>query len=249
MFKISKRFSLIASVLGVLAFHTIAADNHTANSPDEIIQKADAVRNPASSYFIQVEVKSTEDPSDVHVFNVAIQGNQKTRIETVQPKRDRGRTLLMLGENMWVYVPNLKREVRVSLNQKLTGQAANGDISRMRWSGDYTAQKETVTESEWQLLLTSAKKGLTYDKIRVWIQKDNFHPLRAEYLSSQGKVLKKATYQNYQTLAGGVRPSEIVIQDAAKPSETSVITIKEMHVRTFPAAVFNKNELNTQYLK
>ena len=49
---------------------------------------------------------------------------------------------------IWVFIPNLKRSVRVGLSQKLTGQAANGDISRMRWSGDYTPKllKETKKE-------------------------------------------------------------------------------------------------------
>jgi outer membrane lipoprotein-sorting protein len=245
------RFLLSVGVIGILSTDAIAGVEN-ANPPlsaKEIVEKADAIRNPAAAYFIKVEVKSTEDPSDIHVFNVAIQGNEKTRIETVQPKRDRGRTLLMLGENMWVYIPNLKREVRVSLNQKLTGQAANGDISRMRWSGDYTAQKESESEADWQLLLTAAKKGLTYDKIRVWVQKNNFHPTHAEYLTSQGKVLKKATYQNYKQMAGDLRPTEIVIQDAVKLSDQSIITIKDMQVKAFPGSVFNKNELDSQHLK
>lgn len=218
-------------------------------SPDEILKKADAIRNPAQSYYIDVQVKSTEDPSDIHQFHVAIHGNDKTRIETVEPKRDRGRTMLMLGENMWVFVPNLKREVRVSLNQKLTGQASNGDISRMRWSGDYSTKLESENDKEWQLLLTANKKGLTYDKIRVWIEKKSFRPLRAEYLTAQGKVLKKATYQGYKQIAGDVRPTEIVIQDAVRPSDLSVIKIEDMKVKTFPGSIYNKSELDSQHLK
>jgi outer membrane lipoprotein-sorting protein len=221
----------------------------SAIAPEEIVKKADDIRNPADSYYINVAVKSTEDPSDLHEFHVAIQGHDKTRIETIEPKRDRGRVMLMLGENMWVYIPNLKREVRVSLNQKLTGQTANGDISRMRWGGDYTAELEKESDKDWQLLLSANKKGLTYDKIRVWIEKQSFRPLHAEYMTSQGKILKKAIYQGYREMAGNTRPTEILIQDAVRPSDQSTITIKEMKVKTFPGSIYNKNELNTSHLR
>ena len=68
----------------------------------------------------------------------------------------------MLDENMWVFIPNLKRSVRVGLSQKLTGQAANGDISRMRWSGDYTPKLLKETKKSWLLHLQAKKKGLTH---------------------------------------------------------------------------------------
>lgn len=221
----------------------------SAITPDEILKNADDIRNPADSYYIQVEVKSSENPSEKHQFHVAIQGHDKTRIETIEPPRDRGRVMLMLGENMWIYIPNLKREVRVSLGQKLIGQTANGDISRMRWSGDYTPQLEKEDTKEWQLLLVAHKKGLTYSKMRVWIEKESYHPLRAEYLTAEGKALKKATYQGYKEIAGQNRPTEILIQDALRPTDRSTITIQEMKVKNFPASIYNKNELNTPHMR
>lgn len=217
-------------------------------APDEILKKADEIRNPSNAFFLDIQVNSTEDAQEPHEFHVAIQGNDKTRIETLHPKRDRGRNMLMLGENMWVFVPNLKREVRVSLNQKLTGQAANGDISRMRWSGDYTPTITNQNDKEWELTLVANKKGLTYDRIKVWVEKNSFRPLRAEYLTGAGKVLKKATFGGYKNIAGGVRPTEILIQDAVRQGDTSTIQIKDMRVRNFPASIFNKSELDNQHL-
>jgi outer membrane lipoprotein-sorting protein len=164
-------------------------------------------------------------------------------VRTVRPVRDRGRNLLMLDENMWVYVPNLKRSVRVSLNQKLVGQAANGDISRMRWSGDYSAVLESDNATEWQLLLTATKRGLTYEKLRVWVEKGSFHPLRAEYLSVGLKPLKRATFRAYKDLCGKVRPSEILISDAVRPDDQSLLAVQQMEVRTFAASMYQPENL------
>lgn len=149
-----------------------------AQSPESILQKADEVRNPSASFKMEVEVKNPGG-DDTSVFEVALKGKEKTMIKTLEPSRDKGRNMLMLNEDMWAYIPNLKRSVRISLNQKLTGQAANGDISRMRWAGDYDAKIESQDATKWVLFLTATKKGLTYDKIRATVDKKSFHPLKA----------------------------------------------------------------------
>lgn len=214
-----------------------------APSPSEILKKADDVRNPGESYLMKVDVTSGNDGSQHSLFEVAVQGNEKTLIKTLEPSRDRGRNMLMLGEEMWAFIPNLNRAVRISLAQKLTGQASNGDISRMRWSGDYSAILESETPKEWVLFLTALKKGLTYEKLRVWIEKGTYHPSKAEFLTLSGKPLKNASYENYQLLAGGLRPSTIRIQDAIRPDQVSMLHLQDVKVQNFPEAVFNQNAL------
>jgi hypothetical protein len=185
-----------------------------------------------------VIVECSDSPGNPSEFEVSTLGNTRTLNKLVRPVKDRGRGLLMVNEDMWAYVPNLKRAVRVSLSQRLVGQTANGDISRMRWSGDYTAKVEAQTDKEWTLFLEASKKGLTYDKVRLWVEKGTFHPLRAEFLTPQGKVLKRATYRAYKDLCGRVRPSEIEIVDAVKTDDKSLIKVAEMKVQNFPASMF-----------
>lgn len=226
-------------------FLFLVSTAQAAAPPDAelILKKADEIRNPAESFWMEVQVQSPgEEPSE-SAFEVSIQGNNKTLIRTLEPARDRGRNLLMLDEEMWLFVPNLKRAVRVGLNQKLTGQAANGDISRMRWSGDYQAQLVKEDASEWELFLTATKKGLTYEKIRVWVSRKDFRPVRAEYLSLGEKTLKRASFSEFQLLAGALRPSQIRIEDAVRTERVSTIRIQKMEVRQFPSSLFNQNSL------
>jgi outer membrane lipoprotein-sorting protein len=215
---------------------------------ESILKQVDGIRNPSESYLMKVQVKdlsgsdssSGDDPS---VYEVSIQSNRKTLIKTLAPPRDRGRNLLMLDQDMWAYIPNLKRAVRVSLSQKLTGQAANGDISRMRWSGDYTAKIQDETPTQWTLFLTAQKKDLTYDQLRVWVQKKTYRPLRAEFLTAAGKTLKTATYGAYKPIVGKTRPTQMIIQDAVREKDRSEIDILDMQVRNIPSSLFNQNNL------
>ncbi|MBI2711243.1 MAG: outer membrane lipoprotein-sorting protein [Bdellovibrio sp.] len=227
----------ISSLVGV-------ASTERKFSASQILKKADEVRNPGESYSMKVEVINggTSDGSR-SLFEVSVRGNDKTLIKTLEPARDRGRNMLMLKEDMWAFIPNLNRAVRISLAQKLTGQAANGDISRMRWSGDYTATIEGEDAHHWILFLTAEKKGLTYEKLRVWIEKGNFHPSKAEFLTLAGKPLKTALYTDYRNLAGGIRPGTIQIQDAIRQDQISSIHLKDVRIEEFPESVFNQNAL------
>ena len=235
-------FLTSVSLAACAALTSVFSATALAQSPEAILQKADEVRNPSASFKMEVEVKNPGG-DDTSVFEVSLKGKEKTMIKTLEPSRDKGRNMHMLKEDMWAYIPNLKRAVRISLNQKLTGQAANGDISRMRWAGDYDAKIESQDAGKWKLFLTATKKGLTYDKIRAVIDKKSFHPLKAEYLSPAGKVLKFATFRAYKTIAGAVRPTEIEIVDATKPSDKSIVHILKMENEDFPDSLFNQNNL------
>ncbi|NDD91825.1 outer membrane lipoprotein-sorting protein [bacterium] len=201
-------------------------------SAGEILKSVDEVRNPSESYQMRVRIGDS-------LFEVKIDGNSKTLIKTLEPARDLGRDMLMLGEEMWAYIPNLKRSVRVSLSQKLTGQAANGDISRMRWAGDYLPRVSAETGQSWTLDLTALKKGLTYERIRVDVEKKTFHPIRAEFQTSSQKPLKRATFGKYRMVAGRMRPTELEIESAVNSNDRSVLQVETMEKKSFPSSLFN----------
>lgn len=220
----------------------LLVSNAHALDGNEILQRVDEVRNPSNSYVTKVRVKSTSETEDFN-FQVFLKGNNKTLVRSLSPKKILGRNMLMIDENMWVYVPNLKRAVRVSLSQKLVGEAANGDISRMRWHGDYQAKIESENNKEYVLYLEQTKKGLTYPKLRVVVAKKTFHPIRAQFLTLTDKVLKNAEYLDYKNLAGRSRPSRVRITDALKKDNFSDIIVDEVEVKNLPDSMFTEKSI------
>lgn len=207
----------------------------------DLLEQIDAYRNPSDSYLMQVKISSAneEDAS----FLVYLKGNDKTLIKVLGPKKNLGRNMLMLGENMWVYVPNIRRSIRVSLNQKLTGEAANGDISRMRWAGDYKHKIEKKGPKEWELFLEANKEGLTYSKIKVWIDAQDMRPLKAEFLTLSGQTIKTATYLDYKNVLDKMRPGKIHIVDNLMKDKYSDIFIEKMENKSFPDSMFVEKSL------
>ncbi|QLY25575.1 outer membrane lipoprotein-sorting protein [Bdellovibrio sp. KM01] len=221
-----------------LVFSALSAN---AASPEQMVQAADKIRNPSDSYEMQIQV---ETPEGTSVFDVSLKGQDKTMIITKEPARDKGRNMLMLDRDFHAYIPNLKRSMRLSLAQKLSGQVANGDISRTRWAGDYNVTKESENANEVQLLLKGSKENLTYAWIRLWLKKSNAQPLRADYLGLDGKtVLKRASFEDYKSIAGAVRPTTIKIQDVNK--QVSYIRIKSMKPKTFDDGFFTTRNMES----
>ncbi len=213
-----------------------------AENPEEWLKKADNIRNPSDSYEMTIKVTTAENTSTYHSF---LKGQDKTLIVTVEPARDKGRNMLMLDRDFYAYIPNLKRSMRLSLAQKLSGQVANGDISRTRWYGDYSVQVEPSKGDEVQLLLKGQKENLTYAWIRLWLKKPNFQPTHAEYLALNGKtILKRATFENYKTLVGALRPTMLVIEDL--DHKRSTIEILDMAKKDLSDGFFTNRNMETQ---
>jgi len=218
-----------------------AAHAGAQGEPGDWVRKADSIRNPAESYEMKISVETPENKS---VFQVYLQGQDKTLIVTKEPARDKGRNMLMLDRDFHAYVPNLKRSMRLSLAQKLSGQVANGDISRTRWAGDYTAGKEGETANELQLLLKGNKDNLTYAWIRLWLKKGTYEPQRAEYLALNGKtVLRRASFEDYKKIAGALRPTTLKIEDTNKA--ISYIRILSMDKKDYSDSFFTVRNMES----
>lgn len=208
-------------------------------SADKLLKMADDVRNPAENFKMKIGVKTS---STDQIFEVLLKGKEKTLVIVKSPAKDRGRNMLMLDRDFHAYIPNLKKSVRLSLAQKMSGEVSNGDIARTRWYGDYTASLENTEGTEAVLFLEGNKPMLTYQKIRLWVDKQNARPSRAEFLGLDGKtVLKRARYTNYKSIAGGLRPTSLVIEDVTGKSST--ISILEMEKSEFPDSTFTIQNL------
>lgn len=211
-------------------------------APKAMVEKADQIRNPSESFEMQVKVETADSNQEFAVF---LKGNDKTIVVTKSPAKDRGRNMLMMGQDFFAYIPNLKRSMRLSLAQKLSGQVANGDISRTRWADDYTATLEKKDGNMQVLFLKANKDNLTYANIRVWLEDGTFKPIKAEYLNLSGqKVLKRASFEEYKELAGALRPSVVKIVDVAG-NDPSYIRVLSMKTRNYPGNFFTERNMET----
>ena len=214
-----------------------------------ILEKSDQIRFPRESFQVDVTINTTmpEEPVDVHKYRVLSKGNENSIVMTTEPASERGQILLMKGRDLWIFMPSVSQPVRLSLSQRLTGQVANGDLARANFSGDYNPvilRTDTIDgEKYWVLELNGVDRSVTYHKVLYWVRQSNFWPYRAEFYSLSDRLLKTSRYENFQLMLGKQRPTRLIMEDALRKGEQSVLEYSTMKLKDLPDKVFTKDYL------
>jgi outer membrane lipoprotein-sorting protein len=222
-----------------------------AEDPNEIVAKADRIRAPEGSYQFDAVVTSFEgeDKKAENGYRGHIKDLDHTLVEFTTPPSEKGKSLLALGEDLWLYLPNLKKPVRISYQQRLVGDVSNGDMARSNLAADYAATsagEETVNGQETYVLdLTAKTDQKTYHKIKYWVAQGSYRPVKAEFFTVSGKSIKTGTYEDFRSVAGAVRPMRIVFQDSLQPERKSILEFKDMVRKKLDGRMFTKDYLKT----
>jgi outer membrane lipoprotein-sorting protein len=238
---------LIALILLLSPAISFASDDQELAR--NILEKSDQIRFPRESFQVDVTIDTTspDQPEDIHKYRVLSKGNENSIVMTIEPASERGQILLMKGRDLWIFMPSVSQPVRLSLSQRLTGQVANGDLARANFSGDYnpTIVRTDIIDGEkyWVLELIGVDRSVTYHKVLYWVRQSNFWPYRAEFYSLSDRLLKTARYENFQTMLGKQRPTRLVMEDALRKGEQSVLEYSTMKLKDLPDKVFTKDYL------
>ncbi|MCM2278617.1 MAG: outer membrane lipoprotein-sorting protein [Oligoflexia bacterium] len=224
----------------------------SAISPDEMVKRADEARMPEGAVTFLVTIKdfngSTARESRYRVSSKGSSTDNNSLVESIFPDRLKGRKLLMNGNDLWFYLPTVKRPTRISFRERLTGEVANGDISRTNFAGDYAAQlvgKETFNGKPCvKLALTAKHKDVTYSKIDYWLDAKTHFPVKSAFYAVSGKLLKTGEYSGLKPVLGATRSTVLVIKDALQPSRRSVLEFSGFKRVELPDSFFNKESLS-----
>ncbi|HQZ01405.1 MAG TPA: outer membrane lipoprotein-sorting protein [Thauera sp.] len=252
------RRRLTALLAGITLLLPVWAQAQDADVPEtpmadpaavQLVTRADAIRFPGESFQTEITVRNFSDgqQQDERKFRVLSRGNENTIVLSTEPASERGQALLMRGRDLWIFMPSVSQPVRLSLAQRLTGQVANGDLARANFASDYTpsiiGREEFDGGATIVLDLTSTDRGVTYSKVKYWVAEKDGRPLKAEFYALSGRLLKTAHYEEFKELAGRLRPTRLVMEDALKQGEVSVLTYDTMTVRDLPERMFTREYL------
>ena len=101
----------------------------------------------------------------------------------LSPASEKGRSTLRLGDNMWLYIPNVGKPVRItSLQSVVGGVFNNADILALDYSDEYDVAGVEELEKEYVLDLKAKTKTVAYDRLKMWVDhgKDRAHADRVQ---------------------------------------------------------------------
>lgn len=218
-------------------------------TPQEILQNTDEIRSPQADYRVTAKITSIRPnkKNKIVVYEVFMKGKDKTVIKTLRPEIDRGTSLLMLQYDLWIFLPTISKPLRISLQQRLLGEASNGDIARVNFSGDYTPRLINIVTIKGRpfyfLELTAKNDRVTYHKVKLWVMEKTYYPLKAQFYAFSGKLLKTCYYTGYKKILGKIRPTRLVLDNPLVKGKRTIIDYSNMKLTSFPDKIFTKNYL------
>lgn len=215
-------------------------------SANDIVKKADLKRGLGNvSHSFNVSVSDQENKKES--YHVSFKDVNHSLTEQTEPERARGRKLLMRDYDIWLFTPNIKKALRISLEQKLTGQVSNGDIARTNYAEDYEAtllpSEKSDTTPVYRLDLKAKNNKVTYGKIEYIVSKKDNGPIEATFFAISGKPLKRATFSDFKPIQGALRATKMVIQDYLQKDKVSTLVFSDHKVENFSEGLFNKDRL------
>lgn len=176
---------------------------------------------------------------------LAISQGGKIFAEVLEPEDSVGsRYLAEARGDMWFWRPGVSRPVSISRRQRLTGDAAIGDIATTSFVEGYrvAGQEPGEVGGEKATIYTMEATGLsdTYAKIRYWVVEDGNLGKKAEFYARSGNLVRTSTMEYGNTVNSRPFISKMVIQDG---SRTLTLTFSDVQLGNFPASTFTRENL------
>jgi len=254
-----RTFSFLFVLTLALVGRSDAARAADAPSAADIVAAADRVRNPDTPFRLSLTLVEYQRGRPHESVGLAVHSKldpttfqYRNLVRYSAPARDAGKLVLLSGGSMWFYDPASKASIRISAQQRLIGQASNGDVLTVNLAHDYKPRLvggESIQDADrqprdtWHLDLKAATPEAAYSRLETWIEKGTMRPVKSKFYSDSGRALKIAYYRRYEPALGAVRPLETIIIDAVDPHLLTKVSASDYRPENLPDAWFQREFL------
>jgi outer membrane lipoprotein-sorting protein len=235
----NKLFTFLLMFCGALVF-SVATPLFAVDGTQLLVQ-IDKNLSPESyeSYRKIINVEPSGRKKE-YVYYTAKKGRDRIAGFFVSPASDKGRSTLRLGDNMWLYVPNVGKPVRItSLQSVIGGVFNNADILALDYSVEYDVEKVEEQGNEYLLYCKAKTKTVAYDRLKIWVDKNKVLPTKIDCLTEANMLIKTLYFKDIKDFGGGiVRPGTIETDSPLYKGYKSVMLFAKIKKRGFKDEVF-----------
>lgn len=235
------------------------ASNASRPSAKDVLTASDRARNPDKPFRVTLTIveyvgNKPRDRTGLIVYSREDKqtGQFNNLVRWAEPPRDAGKLVLLKGDNLWFYDPASKASVRISPQQRLSGQASNGDVLTVNLARDYTTTivgEENLQDADrqsrdcWHLDMTAATPDALYNRIEYWVERGTSRSVKGKFYADSGRLLKIAYYHKYEQQLEGMRPTEVILIDAVNSNLATTIGYSDYRYQEIPDAWFQRDYL------
>lgn len=214
---------------------------------NKILKKVDEVLSPGSMEFYRklINEEPNGDKKEFIFFSLK-KDRDKVAMLYLSPASDKGRATLRLGDNMWLYIPNVGKPIRITSMQSIIGGVFNNaDIMRLDYSVEYDAVKLDESGNVYVLDLKAKTRTVSYDSLKMWVIKKSNIVQKVECYAASGKLIKTLDFKQVKDFGGGiVRPAVIETTSPLYKGYKSVMIYSNIKRKKLPDEVFTLDYLS-----
>ncbi len=214
---------------------------------NEILRQVDANMQPQSyeMYRKLINIEPDGKKKEFVLYTVKT-GEDKMVALFISPASEEGRATLRLGDNMWLYIPNVGKPLRItSLQSVIGGIFNNSDILRLDYSVEYDAAAVSEEGDSYQLDLKAKSSSVAYDHLKMTVDKKTMLPTAIDCYAVSGMLIKSLHYSKIKDFGDGmVRPSLLETDSPLHKGYRSVMLFAKVERREFADEVFTLNYLS-----
>ncbi len=223
-------------ILGIAAM----APSALAIDGEALLKQIDRNLNPPAyeSYRKIVNIEPNGKRREFVMFTVK-KDRDKVAGLFISPPTEKGRSTLRLGDNMWLYIPNVGKPVRItSLQSVVGGVFNNSDILSLDYAAEYSVERVEDAGTEHLLHLKARNNTVAYDKLRMWVSKKSPQPSKIECVTATGVLVKTLRFKDIKDFGGITRPATVETDSPLQKGYKSIMLFANVKARVVKDEVF-----------
>jgi hypothetical protein len=150
----------------------------------------------------------------------------RVRLEFLEPEKDRGKIILTVDGETWLYLPRAEKTVKVPAGKNML---AGGILMDDLFHGDFTGEDAVVEleDDEIRLEFTYGRGRKSYRSI-VYLDRDSRELLRREIYNRSGKLLRYIEVQESRTWRRWSVPSRVLYRDMLRKGMETIIDVSRI---------------------
>jgi outer membrane lipoprotein-sorting protein len=162
-----------------------------------------------------------------------------TLMEFLEPAREKGKKILLVKDNMWLFVPSVSKPLRLSAKDSFMGTSfSNRDLMDYDLKNDYKAKILQETEKYYKLELTATNKNVAYPKVIIEVEKQHVLPTKEELYTLSGDLIKIIEFSGLKNFSGKTRPSIIKVVDMLNQKNYTKVVLENLENKPIKDSMF-----------
>ena len=187
-----------------------SSKNQSVQNIIEAVQQMLAARTTYSRMTIIVQSPRFNRTMELEAWT---KGEKLGFLKILKPEKNRGITFLKNGSEVWQYIPNIDKTIRIPPSMMLQAwmgsDLTNDDmVQESSMLDDYDKTIVSQNDQHWVIELTPRENApVVWGKLTVTVSKKNILPAKTLYYDDAGELIREIAYSDVQYFEGRAIPT------------------------------------------